>query len=78
MSNSLVHKFKPGQEVTISQFLINGTKLDLNATVYRYVYNKDTKTWNPELLVNGTYIVIKEDRLEDSVEFWNKKNAMIT
>ena len=68
-------KYKPEQEVMIENFLVNGTRMDISANVVRYLYNKINKTWEVEVIVNGTYITLKEERLQDSTDFWRIKNG---
>lgn len=69
-------KFKPGQEVIVPDFLINGSRLDMSAIVQGYVYNKQTKTWEVEVLLNNVFIMLKEERLVDSEEFFKKQKEL--
>ena len=69
-----VGKFKYEQEVIVPQFMINGNRLDVPAIVQQYMFNKVSKTWDVQVLLNGVYIILKEDRLVDSIEFWKEKN----
>ena len=69
-------KFKKDQEVVVPQFLCNGNRLDVTATVNKYIYNKDTKTWDVEVVLHTCHVVLKEDRLVDSTEFWKEKNKV--
>jgi len=68
------HKFKQEQEVMVLQFMINSQRRDISATIQKYVYNRTTKDWNVEVLLNGVFIVLTEDRMVDSVQYWKEQN----
>jgi archaellum component FlaF (FlaF/FlaG flagellin family) len=68
-------KFKANQKVVVVQFMVNGSRMDINATFERYVYSAATKKELVEILFNGIYIRLDESRLEDYSEFWDRKNA---
>lgn len=68
-------KFKPGQKVMAQQFLINGTRIDVDGRVERYVLNQALKKWFVEVVINDTRVSLHEDRIEDFDEFWRAKKV---
>lgn len=68
-----MNKFVPGQRVIIEDFLVNGSRMNIDGTVMRYVYNSQKKLWNVETCVNETYVYLPEEKLVDFDEFWDAK-----
>lgn len=50
--------------------MVNGSRMDIEAVVERYVRNASTKEFNVEVIVNDTRIVISEDRLTKEKDYW--------
>jgi len=53
--------------VAIKDFMINGTRMDTNGVVQRYINGK------VEVQINSVYLQFDESRLEDYEIFWEQK-----
>lgn len=65
-------KFKAHQRVVCPQFLMNGTRMDINGVVQRYVFNTETKENRVEVQINGVFVLLPEERLVDYEQFWDE------
>jgi hypothetical protein len=71
------HKFNKGQEVMIPNFLINGNRMDIQGVVTRPLYNRQSQTWRFEVCINEAYVILDENKIVDSNEYWSNKNGSI-
>tara|TARA_R110000868_G_scaffold66014_4_gene196976 strand:- start:345 stop:569 length:225 start_codon:yes stop_codon:yes gene_type:complete len=70
----MITKFKPYQRIIVPNFLINSSRLDISGTIQRYIFNRETKKWKVECVINGTFVLLDEDRIIDYDEYHaNKK-----
>lgn len=66
-------KFRPYQRIVVKNFLINGSRLDLSGTVQRYIYNRETKEWKVEVVLNSTFVLLTEDKIMDYDAYHEEK-----
>jgi hypothetical protein len=66
-------KFKKDQEVVVKDFMINGSRMDIHATVTRNIYDRERKVWRVEVYLNDTYVILDQNRLVDAKVFWGKR-----